>query len=102
MNLITLSAAQALRDGGIDAMAALDSALAIAISSAPEAMHSEMKLAIGRAMSAIMDETFNPAVRTFPELQPSNEVWRATAKERVLARAASYQADAQLINQADR
>ena len=102
MNLTTLSAAQALRDGGIDAMAALDSALAIAISSAPEPMHSEMKLAIGRAMSAIMDETINPAVRTFPELKPSNEVWRAIAKERVHARAASSQADAQLVNQADR
>jgi len=94
MNPPTLSCAQALRDGGIDAIAALDSALSIAVAHAPEATHREMKLAIGRAMSAIMDETINPAIRAFPELEPTNEAWRAVAKDRANARAASFPPDA--------
>lgn len=47
MKLPSLSCAQALRDGGIDAMAALDHALVQALKNAPEAAHAEMKLAIG-------------------------------------------------------
>jgi len=69
------SRAQALRDGGIDAMAASDSALSIVIGHAPEATHREMKLATGRARSAIMDDTINPAIGAFPELESSDEVW---------------------------
>jgi len=75
-------------------MAALDDALAIAIDSLPESEHRELKLAIGRAMSAIMDETINPAVRAFPELAPSEDTWRSVVKERVNSRATRGQANA--------
>lgn len=43
MNLPTLNSAQSLRDGGIDAMAALDDALAIAILDLPDDRAAEIK-----------------------------------------------------------
>ncbi len=89
MNLPTISCARTMRDGGIDAMAALDCALVIAMGHAPEAMHREMKLAIGRAMATIMAETINPAIQAFPELAPTDETWRAVARDRAKARAAA-------------
>jgi hypothetical protein len=75
-------------------MAALDNALLVAIGSAPEESHREMKLAVGRAMSAIMDETINPAIRAYPELDPTDEIWREVVKARVSSRAASFAPDA--------
>ncbi|MBA4341242.1 MAG: hypothetical protein C0423_03710 [Methylibium sp.] len=86
MKLPTLSCAQALRDGGIDAMAALDHALAQALESAPQAAHAAMKLAIGQAMSAIMEATLQPAIRSFPELNPTDARWREVVCERLAAR----------------
>jgi hypothetical protein len=74
-------------------MAALDDALTIAIKSIPEDLHREIKHAVGRAMSAIMDETINPAILAFPELKPSEETWRAVAKSRAFARAGSLVSD---------
>ena len=88
MNLPTLSCARAIRDGGIDAAAALDTALADALTDAPEASHSEIELAIGRAMAAVLDATVNVAVRTNPELEQSGESWVAIAKARAAARGA--------------
>ena len=75
-------------------MAALDDALATAITGIPADIQKEIKRAIGRAMSAIMDETINPAILAFPELKPSQETWRSVAKTRAFARANSRQADA--------
>ena len=89
MNLPTLNCARAIRDGGIDAVAALDTALADALADAPEDSHPEIKLAIGRAMAAVLDATVNLAVRSYPELEPSEEAWVATAKARAAARGAS-------------
>ncbi len=60
---LPLSCARAIRDGGIDALAALDSALLLAMGYASEAMHRELRLAIGRAMASIMEETITPAIR---------------------------------------
>ncbi|MBB6247217.1 hypothetical protein [Rhodanobacter sp. A1T4] len=71
-------------------MAALNDALAIAIESIPEHCHREIKHAVGRAMSAIMDETINPAILAFPELKPSQDAWCAVAKTRARARADSF------------
>lgn len=69
-------------------MAALDDALANALGQIPEAAHSELKQAVGRAMSVIMAELIQPAVRGFPELEPSENAWRMALRERVRARAA--------------
>jgi hypothetical protein len=89
MNLPTLSCAQAVRDGGIHAVAALNAALAEALANAAESTHREIKLAIGRAMSAVLDETVNEAVRQYPELDPDDKTWGAIAKARAAALAAS-------------
>lgn len=89
MNLPTLNCARAIRDGGIDAVAALDTALADALADAPEDSHPEIMLAIDRAMAAVLDATVNLAVRSYPELEPSEEAWVATAKARAAARGAS-------------
>jgi len=89
MNLSTLNCARAIRDGGIDAVAALNEALVHALVDAPQDSHREIKLAIGRAMAAVLDETVNPAVRAYPELDPSDETWIAIAKARAAARGAS-------------
>ncbi len=89
MTLPTLECARALRDGGIDAVAALNAALAEALAHAPEDFHRDLKRAIGRAMSAVLDETVNPAVRAYPELDPDDATWIAVAKARAAARAGS-------------
>lgn len=69
-------------------MAALDDALANAVASIPAAAHRDLKQAVGRVMATIMAEVIHPAVSAFPELEPSEEAWRAAIKERVSARAA--------------
>jgi hypothetical protein len=89
MNLPSLSCARALRDGGIDAVAALNEALRDALIDLPPESHSEVKLAIGRAMSAVLDETVNPAVQAYPELRPDEDTWIAIARTRAAARVAS-------------
>lgn len=93
MQFHTIDCARAMRDGGIDAMAALDDALADALSLVPEAEHRELKQAVGRAMSAIMSEMIHPAVRAFPDLEPTEEIWRSAVKERLGARATKFLSD---------
>lgn len=86
MKLATRESALALRDGGIDAMAALDHALACVLDLAPEEAHTGLKRTFGQAMSAIMDATLLPAVRAYPELQPGEDTWRAAVRERLTER----------------
>jgi len=78
-----------MRDGGIDAVAALEAALAEALVHASQDSHPEMKLAVGRAMAAILDETVNPAIRAYSQLEPSQETWMAIARARAVTRGAS-------------
>ncbi len=76
---LTLQSAKALRDGGIDASAALNEALKDAlIDLSPEAAR-EIKIAVGLAMAAIHEQTINPAVSAFPELEPDESTWNAVA-----------------------
>ena len=85
IHMPTRACAEALRDGGIDAVAALDDALALALHDVPEDHQAEIKRMIGNAMSGILDVTLRPAIRAFPELEPDEATWKAI----VLARAAS-------------
>lgn len=78
-----------MRDGGIDAVAALDDALREALVDLPAEKAEAIKHAFGRAMSAVLDETVNPAVRAFPELEPDDDTWRQVVKARAAARAGS-------------
>lgn len=87
MNPPTLQFARAARDGGIHALAALDYALAEAINGLPldhglsDEQIRALKQAFGKAMGEIVDKIINPAVRAFPELEPSQAVWSAAVVE---------------------
>lgn len=87
MNPPTLEFARAIRDGGIHAMAALDFSLHQAMNSlgtehglTDDALK-ELKLAVGHAMSEMIDRMINPAIRAFPELDPSDASWSAAVIE---------------------
>ncbi len=83
----TIDCARIVRDGGIDAMAALNAALSEAISGLQQSDQENLKLAFGRAMGEIVTEIINPAVAAFPELEPDPETWKLVANARAAARA---------------
>jgi len=87
VNPPTLQFARAARDGGIRAVAALDFSLAQAMT-APGADHGlsdeqleGLKRLFALAMGEVIDRLINPAVRAFPELEPSQEIWAAVVLE---------------------
>lgn len=83
---LTLNAARELRDGGIDAMAALDQMLIQALKYLPETQHTDIKIVTGRLMDTVAKETIDKAVTAFPELRPDDETWIAVAISKGLAR----------------
>jgi hypothetical protein len=82
----TLSCAKLVRDGGIDAMAALDEALREAVVGLSPDDQTSLKLAFGRIMAEVVETIINPAVLAFPELEPDELTWRTIAKVRAIAR----------------
>lgn len=84
--LNTIERARAVRDGGIDALAALDTALAEAIDGLPVEKAEALKSIFGKVMGQIVVELVNPAIEAFPELEPDSTSWRAIAKSRAAAR----------------
>jgi hypothetical protein len=86
MDLTDLTRARTIRDGAIDAMDALNTALIEAIVGLEEADRQSLKMAFGRAMGEISVELIHPAVKAFPELEPCSATWRAAAKARAMAR----------------
>lgn len=91
---LTPGAARALRNGGIDAVAALDSAMHQALLLAPGIEHEEIKALLGRAMSAVLAETVERAVHDHPELRPDEASWIAIAKQEATRRAGARPAAA--------
>lgn len=89
MKLPNIDCARLVRDGGIDAMAALNAALSDAIAGLPAVDQERVKLAFGRAMAEITIEIINPAVEAFPELEPDENTWESVAKVRATERAKS-------------
>lgn len=87
MKLPNIDCARIVRDGGIDAMAALNAALSEAIAGFPALDQARMKLSFGRAMAEITMEVINPAVAAFPELEPDEDTWKRVAKARATERA---------------
>jgi hypothetical protein len=87
MAYLDLDSARRVRDGGIDAMAALDSALSEIIASVKDEHQPALKQAFGRAMGEVVCEIINPAIHAFPELEPDTDTWAAVVKERARARA---------------
>ena len=82
MESIPIESARALRDGGIHAVAALNAALADAITDIPMGRQQDVKRAIGQAMAAVLEATVESAVRAYPELEPDDAIWAAVAKTR--------------------
>lgn len=86
MPTLSIATARAMRDGGIDAMAALNTALVNALVGIPEEESAEMKLTFGKVMGEVIFELRNPAIRSFPELGVDDSTWseiaRAQAGER--------------------
>jgi hypothetical protein len=71
--------ARALRDGGINAVSALNEALKTALAGLPPESGREIKHIVGRAMATVLDETVHPAVQAFPELEIDSATWIAIA-----------------------
>jgi hypothetical protein len=84
----TLSCARAIRDGGIDAIAALDAALPTALAGLSEDQARALKQVFGKIMGDIVFELINPAVQTFPELEPDPATWAEIVRTRALFRSA--------------
>lgn len=72
---LTKDAARSLRDVGIDAIAALDVALSKVLKELDQAQHAEFKNAIGRAITAVINETITPAIKAYPVLEPDQATW---------------------------
>lgn len=86
MTLPTLNCARLVRDGGIDAMAALNEALSEAIAGLATQDQERLKRTFGRVMGKVVEEIINPAVQAFSELEPDEGTWVAVAKARATAR----------------
>jgi hypothetical protein len=89
MESIPIESARILRDGGIHAVAALNAALADAITDIPVDRQQEIKRAVGHAMAAVLDATVESAVRAYPELEPDDATWAAVARARAARLASS-------------
>lgn len=86
MTLPTIKSAQLVRDGGIDAVAALNDALSKAIVGLGPSDQEDLKRIFGRMMGEIVTEIINPAIAAFPELDPNDATWAAVAKTRAAER----------------
>jgi hypothetical protein len=86
MTTTSLSSARYVRDGGIDAMAALDDALGHAIVGLPARERHELKVAFGQIMGEITVRLINPTLSAFPELKLDEASWAEVARARAAAR----------------
>ncbi len=92
MKITNSSLARLVRDAGIEAMDALNAILAEAAPHlSTEEEERELRRAIAMAMSAILDNLVNPALRDYPELDVSDDQWgeiaRNLARNRLASRA---------------
>ncbi|WP_090445439.1 hypothetical protein [Duganella sp. CF458] len=87
MTFPTLDSARSARDGGIDAMAALDKAVREVLVGLSDADQKKIKLAFGEVMGEVVEKLINPAIRAFPELDLDQTTWTAIARARAVARA---------------
>lgn len=81
-----MEAARALREGGIDALVALDDMVRGTLHRLPEELYADMLSAVGHATGVVVDETINRAVKAFPELKTDEETWINIAKTKALKR----------------
>lgn len=84
-----IESARAMRDGGIDAMAALDSALRTALDGISQENSTELKDVFGKVMGEVVFEIINPAIKAFPGLAVDDAAWRQIAIAQAVARVKS-------------
>ena len=82
----TINCARLVRDGGIDAMAALNEALREALDGLAPQDQEALKRAFGEVMGELVEKIINPAVHAYPELEPDEDTWVAVAKARAAIR----------------
>lgn len=82
----TVGCARLVRDGGIDAMAALNEALREALVGLAPQDQQALKRTFGEVMGEVVEKIINPAVRAFPELEPDEDTWATVAKARAALR----------------
>lgn len=82
-----LRCARLVRDGGIDAMAALHAALREATVGLNSQEQQQLRLLFGKLMGDLTLGLINPAIEAFPELKPDERAWISIARERAAARA---------------
>jgi hypothetical protein len=86
MATLTAASARAMRDGGIDAMAALDAAVRRALVGIAPEDAGELKQIFGKVMCEVVSEIINPAIRAFPELAVDESAWSEIARAQAGAR----------------
>lgn len=86
MTLPTLACARAVRDGGIDAMAALNGLLPMALAGLSDDDARALKRRVGEVMAEVVEKLINPSVHAFPELDPDVSTSRDVARERAMQR----------------
>ena len=82
----TIDSARHIRDGGIDAMAALNEALRESIVGLSPQHQQRIKHAFGQVMGEITMTLINPAMGAFPELKIDERTWASIARARAAAR----------------
>lgn len=83
----TVDSARLIRDGEIDAMAALDAVIFEAIADLSPQDQQNIKRALGAAMGGIAENLIGPAVWSFPEFETDQATWSSIAKSRASIRA---------------
>jgi len=86
MKVGTVDAARVVRDAGIEAMDALNAMLVDVAPLLSEASNKDLRLAVARSMTAIVEYLVNPALEEYPELEVDEDTWGDIAASRARAR----------------
>ena len=86
MKLTRVETAKLVRDAAIEAMDALNAIVVEAEPHLPEADSKELRPAVARSMSAILDNIVNPILQEYPELEVDEDSWGDIAASRARAR----------------
>jgi DNA-binding transcriptional LysR family regulator len=88
MRLPDVECARIVRDGGIEALDALNAIVTDAASQLSPAEQRQLRRAVATAMSCILDALVNPALKQYPELDVDEDTWGAIAASRSRSRGA--------------
>lgn len=88
MKVSTLENATVVRDASLEAMDALNSLVLEVGTSLPEAENKLLRLAVARAMNAILENLVNPVLHEYPILDVDESTWGDIATARTRTRLA--------------